>query len=110
MKNAHSAENDVTACAEILDGQLAIYKDLPRDISGLCEVCTKPRENYIDIVGKFVWINDEASFSFGKHKGRLLREIAEEYPDYLGWMINQDFSPEVIEIVNNALQGKYPIR
>ena len=108
LKNAHSAENDVTACAEILYGQLAIYGNLPQEIPGLCEICTKPRENYIDLVGKFTWVDDEACFTFGKHNGRLLREISEEYPDYLGWMINQDFSPEVISIVTNALQGVFP--
>ena len=107
LKKAHSAENDVTACAQILDGQLDMYKDLLRDISGLCEICTKPRENYIDLVGKFAWIDDEAAFLFGKHKGRLLRDIAEEYPDYLSWMVYQDFSPEVISIVTNALQGVF---
>lgn len=108
LKNAHSSENDVTACAEILDGQLAMYEDLPRDLPGLCQVCTKPRENYIDLVGKFAWINDEAYFTFGKYNGRSLREISEGHPDYLEWMINQDFSPEVIHIVTNALLGIFP--
>ncbi|HEY93649.1 MAG TPA: 3'-5' exonuclease [Dehalococcoidia bacterium] len=108
LKNAHSAENDVIACAQILDAQVAVYEDLPRDIPGLCKVCTKSREGYIDLVGKFAWVNDEACFTFGKHNGRLLREISEKYPDYLGWMINQDFSPEVISIVANALQGVFP--
>ena len=108
LKNAHSAENDVTACAQILDGQLAMYGNLPRDIPGLYQVCTKPREHYIDLVGKFAWVNDEACFTFSKHKGRSLRDIAEENPDYLGWMINQDFSPEVVSIVTEALQGVFP--
>jgi DNA polymerase-3 subunit epsilon len=103
LKNAHSAENDVTACDQILDGQLDMYEDLPCEISGLCEISTKPRENHIDLVGKFAWIDDEATFSFGKHKGCSLQDVAEEYLDYLSWMVNQDFSPEVISVVTNAL-------
>ena len=107
LKNAHSAVSDVKACAEVLDGQLDMYDDLPRDVSGLHSICYESRENYIDIEGKFVWVGEEASFNFGKHKGRSLREISEEYPDYLEWMINQDFSPEVISIITNALEGVF---
>ena len=55
------------------------------------------------------WIgDDEASFNFGQHKGRLLREIADEHPDYLGWILGQDFSPKVLGIITNALKGEFP--
>jgi len=35
-----------------------------------------------------------------------LSEIADEYPDYLEWMLTQDFSPEVMEIITKALEGE----
>ncbi len=108
LKDAHIADNDVRACTEVMVGQMNMYDDLPRDVKGLCSFCSMGRENYIDLVGRFVWLEKEASFNFGKHKGRLLREIADEYPDYLGWVLGQDFSPEVIEIVTNALEDKLP--
>ena len=108
LKDAHSADNDVKACVEIMVGQMNMYDDLPRDIKGLCSICSVGRENYIDLVGRFVWFGKEASFNFGKHKGRLLREITDEYPDYLEWILGQDFSSEVIEIVTNALEGEFP--
>ena len=110
LKNAHSADSDVRACAEILDGQLDMYDDLPREVTGLCTVCSGVREDFVDLVGKFVWMDGEASFNFGRHKGRLLRDIYEEYSDYLEWMLGQDFSPEVIDIITKALRGEFPER
>jgi DNA polymerase III subunit epsilon len=108
LKNAHSAGNDARACAEILWGQLEKYNDLPRDVPGLCLICSSGREDYLDTVGRFVWIGEEAAFNFGKHAGRLLRDIANEHPDYLTWMLGQDFSPEVITVVTEACKGKFP--
>ncbi|MBA7633595.1 3'-5' exonuclease DinG [subsurface metagenome] len=110
LKDAHSADSDVKTCAEVLVGQLDMYDDLPHDVFSLCSICSEGRENYIDAVGKLVWIENEACFNFGQHKGRLLREITDEYPDYLGWILGQDFSPEVIEIITEALEGKFPER
>ncbi len=110
LTNAHSTDSDVRASAEILDGQLQMYGDLPRDAEGLCSVCLEPRKNFIDIAGRFVWFEEEAAFNFGKHRGRPVREIAGEYPDYLSWMLAQDFSPEVRDIVSKALEGEFPER
>jgi len=108
MKNAHSAEEDAKAAAEILDGQLETYPDLPRDAAALCALCYKVEENNIDAEGKFIWVAGEAFCNFGKHKGRLLREIAVDYPDYLEWISRGDFSIEVKKIAIKALDGKFP--
>ena len=110
LTNAHSAEHDVRASAEILDGQLEVYGDLPCEADGLCRVCLEHRKDFVDEVdGRFAWLeNGEAAFRFGKHKGRTIREIATDYPDYLGWMQGQDFSPEVLEIIGKALRGEFP--
>ena len=51
---------------------------------------------------------DEAVFNFGKYKGLLLRDIAKNYPDYLQWIYNRDFSIEVKQIAMNALVGEFP--
>ena len=110
LESAHQAEADATASAEILDGQLETFRDLPRDVSGLCALCYEGRETYVDTEGRFVWAEEEAAFSFGKHSGRLLREVAEENPDYLQWILRQDFSPEVREIVSKSLRGEFPQR
>ena len=108
MVSAHSAEEDAKASAEILDGQLEMYKDLPRDVPELCALCYESDESFIDSEGKFVWVGDEAVLNFGKYEGRLLREIAAEYPDYLEWIIRKDFSVEVKEIAMKASEGQFP--
>jgi DNA polymerase III subunit epsilon len=108
LLNAHTAESDVRASAEILDGQLESCIDLPRDVDNLCLVCLEHRKAFIDIGGRLIWLeNREAGFNFGKHKGLSIREVAFKYPDYLGWMLRQDFSPEVLEIVIGALNGEF---
>lgn len=109
MVNAHSAEEDAKAAAEILDGQLKMHQDLPRDVSGLCALCYKVDENSIDAEGKFIWSGGEAVCNFGrKHKGRKLKDISTEDPEYLEWMANADFSAEVKEIAMKALKGEFP--
>jgi len=109
MENAHRAEEDAKASAEVLDGQLEMYQDLPRDVAGLCALCYKVEENFIDAEGKFIWSEGEAVCNFGKkHRGRKLRDIVAEDPDYLGWIASADFSAEVKELVINALRGEFP--
>lgn len=108
MENAHCAEEDAKASAEVLDGQLEMYGDLPRDAASLGMLCYKVEENYIDAEGRFIWVDGEVVFNFGKHRGRQLKEIVEVYPDYLDWITRQDFSAEVNKIVSDALNGEFP--
>jgi len=109
MENAHSAEEDAKASAEVLDGQLEAYGDLPREVPALCGICYTIDESHIDAEGKFVWVEGEAVCNFSKdHKGRRLEDIAAESPGFLTWIIDRDFSPEVKEIANKALRGEFP--
>ena len=108
MGNAHSAKEDAKASSEILDSQLDMYKDLPRDVAGLSALCYKIDVNNIDADGKFIWVEKEAVCNFGKHKGHSLKEIAAEYPDYLEWVSRGDFSMEVKNIAIKTLNGEFP--
>lgn len=108
LENAHTAEDDARASAEVLAGQLEMYEDLPRNVAGLSSFCVGDREHYVDEEGRFLWSDSEVILSFGKHSGRQLREIAQKYPDYLDWVLKQDFSLEVKEIVDRALKGQFP--
>ena len=49
-------------------------------------------------------------FSFGKHAGEPLREVAETAPGYLDWMIEADFPEETLAIVREAKEGSFPER
>ena len=64
--------------------------------------------SWIDPDGKFSWADGAATITFGKHKGRALTELAAAEPDYLEWMLDQDFSSEVKQIIGDALNGKFP--
>lgn len=108
MENTHSAEEDAKVSAEVLDGQIEMYEDLPRNIAGLSALCWRGEQDYIDADGKFIWVGGEAVCNFGKHKGRQLKEIAIDYPDYLEWMSHGDFSTKVRDIANRALNGEFP--
>ncbi len=109
MENTHVAEEDAKAAAAVLDGQLEQYGDLPRDVTGLCEICNPAGKNYVDPEGKFIWVDDEVVCNFGKkYKGRKLRDIAEGDPSYLSWIAGADFSPEIRKIATRALDGEFP--
>ena len=60
----------------------------------------------MDIEGRLIWVEGEVTFNFGKHRGRPLKEIAAEHPDYLLWILGEDFRSDVREIVEIALQGR----
>jgi len=109
LENAHGAEKDAAASAEVLDGQIETHSDLPSDVPGLCAFCNEIRKNYVDLDGKFVWVNGEAVCTFSKdHTGRRLKDIAAESPGFLAWIIDKDFSPEVKEIARKALRSEFP--
>ena len=108
LENAHGAEKDAAASAEVLDAMVEEHNDLPRDVFGLCAFCNEVRRDYVDLEGRLIWVEGEVTFNFGKHGGRSLKEIAGEYPDYLLWILGEDFRPDVCEIVKKALDGEFP--
>jgi DNA polymerase-3 subunit epsilon len=108
LEDAHSAEKDATASAEVLDAMVEEHNDLPKDVSGLCAFCNEVRKNYVDLEGRLIWVEGEVTLNFGSHGGRPLKEIAEEHPDYLLWILRADFPPDVCEIVEKALDGEFP--
>ena len=105
-RNDLCAVEDAKVEAEVLIDQLEMYQDLPRDVAGLSSICYQTKSDNIDAEGKFIWIEGKAVCNFGKNKGRPLREIAAEYPDYLEWNSRGDFSAEVKDIVIKALGGE----
>jgi DNA polymerase III subunit epsilon len=106
---AHGAEADVAAALDVLDAQLARYADLPRSVVDLDAWCRPPvSADAADASGKFLWRSGELVLAFGKHQGRLLRDVAREHRDYLEWMLKQDFPADARRIVEGALRGEPP--
>lgn len=68
----------------------------------------KKETNWVDPHGKFIWLDNEAVFGFGKHKGKSIKEIARTDKGYLLWIASADFSGYVKDIVNRAINGEFP--
>ena len=111
MPETHSSETDARTTLDVLAAQVERYPDVPSNIEALHELCNPVDPDWIDPDGKFAWAGGAAVITFGKHRGRRLQELAAEpEPNYLHWMLAQDFSPEVMQIVRGALDGRFPTR
>ncbi|OGQ89179.1 MAG: hypothetical protein A2289_04160 [Deltaproteobacteria bacterium RIFOXYA12_FULL_58_15] len=108
LANAHSAEADTVAAAEVLLAQLERYADLPTAIADLHAFCHPVRPNAIDPAGKLVWHRGEACLGFGKHRDRSLRWLVQEEPQYLTWIAESDFTDEVKGMIRGAFRGEFP--
>ncbi len=108
LKNAHQAEADILATVETLKGQFEAYPDVPREVNDLGGYCSNSTPDFVDPQGKFVWINNEVVFNFGKFRDKPLREVVETNRGYLEWMLSKDFPNHVKDVISNALRGQYP--
>jgi DNA polymerase-3 subunit epsilon len=102
-ENPHSAGADVRATAEVLDAMLERYADLPRTTAGLHQHFKDP--NAVDSSGYFVQVEGQVRFAFGKYRGQPLDAVARAKPDYLRWMLDQDFFDDTKAIVREALNA-----
>ena len=108
LENSHASDVDARAVVEILECQLSVHPELPRDVTGLHAFCNPEEANWIDPEGKFVWSSGEAVLGFGRYKGKLLKEVATIDTEYLNWIASGDFSRETKEIAIKALNGAFP--
>jgi DNA polymerase III subunit epsilon len=91
LENAHSAEADAAATAEILNAQLEKYPQLGNNIDSILKVIGE--DNIIDFARRFIY--DEKGkeiFNFGKHKGRPIADVLKAEPQYYDWMMKGDFA------------------
>ena len=90
LENAHSAEADVLATFEVLDAQVGYYDDLPNDIAGLSEISS--HHKFADLAGFIAFDKeDHECFTFGKYKGKRVKEVFQKDLGYYGWIQNADF-------------------
>lgn len=98
LKDAHSAEADVTATFEVLEAQLERYEDLDKSVAGLHEFSSM--KNNVDLAGRIIM--DEKGvevFNFGKFKGRPVKEVFAKDTSYYDWMMKSDFTRETKEVL-----------
>jgi DNA polymerase-3 subunit epsilon len=106
---AHRAEADARAAADVFWAQLERYPELPRDPKGLADFCAKRDPRSVDPDGKLVWRNGKASFNFGKYRTLPLEVVVRMEPDYVEWLASaNNTGPELARICREALRGKFP--
>ena len=110
LSDAHSAGADTTATLEVLLGEMDRHAELPDDVDGLAVFSDLAGPDAVDRGRRFKWSGDEVVVNFGKNAGRTLRDIAENDPGFLRWILRGDFADDVKEIASNALIGKFPVR
>jgi DNA polymerase-3 subunit epsilon len=90
LDNAHSAEVDAAATAEILNAQLEKYPQLGNNIDSVLKAIGE--DNLIDFARRFIY-DDKGKevFNFGKHKGRPIADVLKAEPQYYGWMMKGEF-------------------
>lgn len=105
---AHAAQADVEAAADVLAAQLGRYDDLPCTVEELDGWCNPVPADAVDRAGKFVLREGEVTFTFGRNRGKPLKEVAASDPDYLSWLLTCDFAPDVRALLEGALRGEFP--
>lgn len=115
MENAHQAEADTRATYNVLKGQLdayvgSVYEDkktgiktaFSNDIIMLSQFSSDNRS--VDFSGQILLNDqDEEVFNFGKHKGKLVRDIFKEEPAYYDWMMKSDFPLYTKKLITRIL-------
>jgi DNA polymerase-3 subunit epsilon len=93
---------------DVLMAQLERYDDLPRTPREIDTAMRHP--DAVDRLGKLKWVNDEVTLDFGKHRGRSLRYLAREEPDYLRWLIQKEVVEDGEGHLRDALLGQFAKR
>ncbi len=100
---SHQALDDVEATTQVLAAQLARY-----ELSGsLRDVIATVRYPYLDGDRKLKAEGEQIVVCFGKHEGRTIRDIADEDPSYLDWVISE-IGGEIGRIVSTRRQELHP--
>jgi DNA polymerase III subunit epsilon len=89
LDNAHSAEVDASATAEILEAQLSHYPELGTSVDSILKVIGE--EEIVDFARRLVMEKGVEVFNFGKYKGRSVAEVLKAEPQYYNWMMKGDF-------------------
>lgn len=98
FENAHAAEADTLATFEVLKAQLDRYKEpdkyreqvLKNDVQALSAFVGK---KYVDFSGHLILGDDgEVYINFGKHKGRLARDVWKTEASYFKWIQDGTFT------------------
>lgn len=106
--DAHGAEADTRATLEVIKGQFRKYDDLPRDLATLDRLFNATDPFNADRSGRLRWVDGEITINFGKKKGTRLKDMINDDPGFLKWILRSDFPLDTRRIVEDALNGVFP--
>lgn len=110
LVDAHSALADARASMRLFRAQLIRHPDIPRSVQDIHDSFFAKDKNFLDPEGKIIWNETgDAVMNFStQHKGKLLKLVPR---GFLQWVVKDaGFSDEIKFIVNEALQGRYPVK
>jgi DNA polymerase-3 subunit epsilon len=89
LKDAHNAEADIKATAEVFLAQMEKYDDLGNTVKEISSMFIDPQA--LDFAGKLrLNKNGEAVFTFGANNGKRVKDNL----DYARWMLTADFAED----------------
>jgi DNA polymerase-3 subunit epsilon len=97
-EGAHGALADAEMTLRVLAGQLRRYAELPRTVAELHELFCAGLDQDMDPEGRVRLVRGEPTINFGRNRGRRLKDLVREEPDFLRWILRGDFSEPVKEI------------
>lgn len=108
LEDAHSAEADAAATAEILEAQVERYPNIGITVDSIVKFTGE--DDIVDFARRFIKVNGVEIFNFGKHKGKAVTEVLRTEPQYYDWMMKGDFAmntkQKLTEILNRTLLKK----
>ena len=98
LNNAHSAKADTEATWEIIQSQLEHYTQLEPNIDYLHAF--SGQNNLADLAGRLVYNeHKEIVFNFGKHKGKIVKEVFKTDFGYYDWLMKGDFAQQTKHVL-----------
>src|SRR6187549_1378323 len=90
LANAHSTEVDISATVEVLHAQLARYEKLGKTVDSILSIIGE--EKIVDYARRFIFDDKGVEvFNFGKYKGKAIKDVLRNEPQYYDWMMKGDF-------------------
>jgi len=111
LHKAHSALGDAEATLDVLTVQVLKYGNKDEGLDSLKKFDYARSVEYFDKDRRFRWWNGRLYPVFGRYaRKKSLQEIAESDVSYLEWILSSDFSPEVKEMIQGVILGKFPTK
>lgn len=90
LTDAHSADADTKATAEVLFAQLERYPSLPDNVEKLAAYTTQNKT--VDFAGRILYdARGREVFGFGKYRGESVKEVLLKDPGYYSWIMQGSF-------------------